>query len=98
LIIACNCDLLRLRVLQLDVEQAALGVEHFDIAGVAVVVAQARGSRVLLQCLDLAFCACSCSRVRSWLDERVIDFAEGLLDGLLVSKQRLLLRASAACT
>ena len=35
--------LLRLRVLQLNVEQAALGVEHFDVAGVAVVVAQPGG-------------------------------------------------------
>ena len=31
--------LLGLRVLQLNVEQAAFGIEHFDEAGVAVIVA-----------------------------------------------------------
>lgn len=46
--------LLCLRVLQLGIEQAALGVEHFNITGVAVVVAQPRGFRIEFQRLDLA--------------------------------------------
>lgn len=45
--------ILSLRVLQLRAEQAALGVEHFEVAGVAVVVTQSRGVGVLLQRSDL---------------------------------------------
>jgi len=47
--------LLRLRILQLDVEQASLRIEHFNVASIAVVVAQPGGCRVLLQCPYLLF-------------------------------------------
>src|SRR5258706_11586192 len=72
-------------------EEAALGVEDVELAGDAVVVAQAREAQGLAQRLGarrFGFVALERARLRG---ERAADFAERGLDGLLVLRQDLAL-------
>ena len=83
--------LLGLRVLQLDIEQATFRIQDFNIAGVDVFVAQPCRPRILLQSPHLTFLRLQLGTRAVLVDQRVIDFAKGLLDGPLIREQRLLL-------
>src|ERR1700754_3920087 len=67
---------LRLDESELDVEQAALGVEHFDVAREPALVAQARKPRVTPQRIDLAALRDELLANLLVRDERVFHFAE----------------------
>ncbi len=82
---------LRLRVLQLRVEKLGFRVSDFEIARVAVLVAQPRLPGVAGQRCDLSGLRRKLlSRLRL-IDQRVVYFLERSLDGLLLGQERLLL-------
>ena len=77
---------------QFDVEQAALGVEHLEVAGVAFVVAHARQPGIIVQGFELAAQRIQALSGFAAVEECIVDFAEGVLNGLLVAEDRLLLQ------
>ena len=75
----------------LDTEQAALGIDNLQITGIAVVVAQTRQLGVKHQGFHLISLRGQLHPGFFLVDQRIIDFTESLLDGLLIGIQRLLL-------
>lgn len=89
---------LGLGVGQFGIEQAAFRIEHRQIIGIAVVIAQPGDVGVLAQGVDLILLRRQLPRGMLLISQGIVDLAEPVLDGLLIAEQACCWMASASLT